>query len=218
MEDVSFVYITLLCINLTLLLLLWYRNKIELPLKFLTFIIVSSLLIEISTSTIFDYLPNNLFLYHIYNPVEFFLYSLFFASLILAKKMRRILYFLIPVYLITAIILSLFVQKINVNNSYAITIESLCIILYTLLYLRQINLYQIDNRAEKNPYFWIVIGVFLYFTGNLFIDGFLNFLLKINVDTARFYYRFSYLYKYLMGIMFMAGISMKQMTNPKFTK
>lgn len=124
----------------------------------------------------------------------------------MSKSINKIIKLIIPIYLFLAFYLSSFVQKIDANNSYAIAVESIIIILYSLLYLRHININQIENRAERNPYFWITIGILLFFTGSLFLEGFLDLLLKISKNTAREYYRIGFIFKYLMCITFAIGI------------
>ncbi len=213
MAPISFIYALSLGLLLLILALKWYYKRIVIPFKFLSFILLSALLLELCTSLIFDYLPNNLFFYHFYNPIEFILYSLFFSSLSIPVKTKKYIRLVIPVYLLTALYLSLFVQKINDNNSYAICLESVIIILYCLLYLRYINIYQIENRAERNPYFWITIGILLYFTGSLFLEGFLNLLIKVSVDTARLYYKIGFIFKYLMCLMFLTGLFFSNIFN-----
>ena len=213
MALLSLIYVLFLGLLLLILVLKWYYKIFVIPFKILSFILLSAILLELCTSLIFDYLPNNLFFYHFYNPLEFILYSLFFSSLAMSVKTKKYILLIIPAYIMIALFLSFFTQKINENNSYAICLESLIIILYCLLYLRHINIHQIENRAERNPYFWITLGILFYFTGSLFLEGFLNILLKVSIDKARLYYKIGFVFKYLMCCMFLTGILIRQNFN-----
>jgi hypothetical protein len=217
MALVSFIYVLFLSLNLVVLSLKWYHKTLVIPFKILTVLLLLALILELCTSLFFRW-SNNLFFYHVYNPIEFVLFSLFFANLSMASRTNKLIYVNIPIFLLFALISSVFIQKIDVNNSYVITVENLFIILYCLSYLRHINIYQIEDRAERNPFFWTTIGILFYSTGSLFVEGFLNLLQDISRDTARFYYQISFLFKYVMCIMFLIGISIRKHSDTLHTK
>ena len=210
---VSMAYVAFLFVNLLLMITEWSRIKYSMPFRILLLILLCSIILELSTSMVFAYLDNNLFFYHIYNPVEFVLFSLFFFSLPWSDILRKTILIIIPFYLLFSIYMSAFVQGITVNNSYAVTVESIIIIIYSLLYLRYINIYQIEKRAEKNAYFWIVIGILFYFNGSLFIEGFLTLLIKLEGHKARMYYKIGFVFKYLMCCMFLISILVNRNTD-----
>jgi len=207
---VSSIYVFFLSLDLLFLSIKWYHKELVIPFKILAIILLLALLLELCTSIFFSGLSNNLFLYHIYSPIEFVLYSLYFTNLSMAKETNKFIYLNIPLFLLFALISSAFIQKIDVNNGFVTTIESILNILYCLLYLRHINIYQIAYRAERNPFFWVTIGILFYSIGYLFVEGFLNLLLEISIDTARFYYKIGFLFKYVMCMMFLVGILIRK--------
>lgn len=208
MTSVSCVYVLLLLVNVIILAFKWYSEGLGIPFKILTAVLLLALALELFSSLflLFSHQTNNLFFYHIYNPIEFVLYSLFFISLSKLKGIRDFVYILIPIFLGFVIFSSFFLQKLTENNSYVVLIESIVIIFYCLLYLWYINVYEIENRAERNPYFWVTIGIMLYFTGSLFLEGFLHLLMNHGKEIARLYNKIGFVFKYLMCVMCLVGI------------
>lgn len=203
----------LLALNIITIFFKWHYMEIVMPFKILAIIMSATILLEIIASVLFGYLKNNLFFYHIFNPIEFILYSVFFLNLSMSKRINQIICTVIPLYVIAVIFSSSFVQKINEQNSREVALESIILILYSLLYLRHINKYVVASRAETNPYFWIVMGVLFYFIGTLFLEGFLDLLMKISLGTAQGYYKIGFVFKYLMCIMFAVGIFLNKNSN-----
>ena len=206
METVSIIYITLLSVVLFRLLFKWYQSNLLVPFKTLAAIMLLSLSLEVSTSILFRNMSNNLVFYHFFNPIEFSLYSIFFYHLMPGHWPQKLILAIAPCFLAFALISGIRFQSITENNSSVVLLESILIILYCLLYLRHIHIYEIDRRAEMNPYFWITVGVLFYFIGTLFVEGSLTMLLDISNDTARFYYKAGFGFKYLMCILILIGI------------
>lgn len=206
MTLVNTAYVILLGLNLCILIFKWYRHGLVIPFKILFAILAFAIALELGEAVLFKHLPNNLFLYHIYNPLEFTLYSLYFINLSMSPRISRIIFAGMPVFLLCSFVCSIFIQTLQVNNSFVVLSESVILIFYGLLYLRFINVYQIERRAEGNPYFWVTLGILLYFTGSLFIEGFLNLLMNVGEDVARQYYKLGFVFKYLMCILFLIGI------------
>src|SRR5882762_31903 len=152
MTLVSWIYVFLLGFIVILLSSKWYFHNLIIPFRILLAIVILSFVLEICTAYLFDSLDNNLFFYHIFNPLEFMLYSFLFISLSMSGRINKMISILAILFVPLALYLSLFVQKTNVNNSYEVITESLLVIFYCLLYLRHLNVNEIAKRAEKNPF------------------------------------------------------------------
>lgn len=176
------------------------------PFRFLLAIAFAAFALEICTSLVFAEMANNYLFYHIDTPIEFALYSFFFSSLGMSKKINKAIYLIIPFYITTSILFSLFVQESNINNSYMIVLGCTIIMLYALLYLRHLNIAEIDTKAERNPYFWITTGILINFIGVFFIEGCLNLLLVLDENKALTFYKIGFVFKHLMCCMFLIGI------------
>jgi hypothetical protein len=208
MSVLTGIYILLLSINLILLMIKWYYKRLVVPLKIYVLIPIGTIALELVSELIFGTSKNNLFLYHIFSPLEYTFYALFFCKIITSSAIRNFIHVSIPVFIVLSIIFGIFVQPITENNSFIILIESVLILSYCLIYLRQILLYEIDRRTEENPFFWIIAGLLFYFIQTFFIEGFLNNLLLISNDKAKAYYEFGFAFKYIMCILVLIGISL----------
>src|ERR1700731_1723540 len=71
---------------------------------------------------------NNLFLFHIFTPVEYSLLSLVYYTILSGPKIRRAVLFSIPLFIGLSVFFSLFVQGTLDNNSYIGIIESILLI------------------------------------------------------------------------------------------
>lgn len=206
MAIVSFIYSSFLLVLLIWMLLKW-RAVGGAPFLLLSAIIFLSLLLELLTSFVFSYLSNNLFFYHLFNPVECILYGAFFRNLKMSAVINKIVLMVTWIFIVFAITMSLFIQKIDENNSYVVIAESIVLIAYCLVYLWHINVNELERRAEKNPFFWMVCGILVYFTGSLFLEGFLGQLMDSSITLAASYNRLSFLFKYLYCILIAIGIA-----------
>ena len=200
------IYLALLALNLLLLFLKSDYLKNIISFKVFQIILISIFSFQFFVFVISDYLDNNLYLFHIYNPIEFALYSLFFSEIITSKSVKKLILIFIPFFLLISFLLGAYVQKLDVNSSYVVAIESIILIIYSLIFLRQIFIYEIEEKVVNNSLFWFAIGILVYFVGTLFIDGFLDLLMKENLFKARKYYKYGFIFKYLQSIMFIIGI------------
>jgi hypothetical protein len=205
MSILNIVYLCLLGIVVIIIFTVTSSVKFALPYKLLAACLLSIIILEILADVVFQSYANNMFLYHIHNPIEYILFSLFFYTVLLNSKKRLILY-LLPAYVMFSLFLSIKVQGFDVNNNYQIITSSILNITFALFFLREFLTENIDKRADKHPLFWISLGILLYFTGALFLEGFLNDLIKISEAKARTYYMVGFAFKYAMCILCIVGL------------
>lgn len=147
-------------------------------------------------------LNNNLFLFHIATPVEYTVLGLLYYGIMVKLMVKQWILFSIPVFVLLSIFFSLFVQKIDVSNTYSIIISSTLLSLWSLFFLREVLLFRPATRLLRFPMFWISAGVLFYYTGSLLIEGMLNFMMDHNMPLAQRLYRIVYIFKYLLFILF----------------
>ena len=150
-------------------------------------------------------LNNNLFLFHIYTPLEYLLLALFYRNILSPPMTKDIILFSIPVLIGTSIFFSLFIQKIDRNNSFITIIESTLIIIWALLFFRDILLLHHVTALQRYPLFWINVGILFYFIGSLIIEGMLDYLIKNSMDLARKAYKVGYIFKYILFLLLIAA-------------
>lgn len=186
--------------------------------------IIAYLVLILATSIMALYLRetgvrNNLFLFHIYTPIEYIILGLLYRNAVTGALLKKIITTSIPFFIVLSIVFSAFVQKPDENNSFITIIESLLILSWSLFYLREILLLQQVTHLHRFPMFWICVGILFYFTGSLITEGMLNYLIKHSIELARRVYSFSYIFKYLLLILLMIGawcqIAFKDLADPE---
>jgi len=148
---------------------------------------------------------NNLFLFHIYTPIEYTILGLLYRNAVAGTLLKKIITTSIPFFIVLSIVFSAFVQKTDENNSFTTIIESLLILSWSLFYLREVLLLQQVTHLHRFPMFWICVGILFYFTGSLITEGMLNYLIKHSLPLARRMYNIGYIFKYLLFILLMIG-------------
>lgn len=213
MSKLSLIYVLLLSLNVLVLLVTWYYNTLSRPLKILCVIFLSTIALEVTSEALLKKHDNNLFLYHVHNPIEYSLYALLFYNIIVTRS-RWFILLSIPLFIIIAVLLSAYVQDFTINNDYQVILESVLIITYALIYFKEISIYHIEVAIERLPLFWITIGTLIYFSSKLFLEGFLNHLLRMGTAIAANYYMFSLFFAYIMCLMCLIGLYMNLKCKP----
>lgn len=148
---------------------------------------------------------NNLIIFHIATPFEYLFLGLLYYQAIINATARKLVLVSIPVFIALSVFFSLFVQHVDENNSYAIIAEAILVITWSLFYLREIMLLQHITVLHRYSLFWITVGLLFFFTGTLFTQGMLNYLITNDMQLARSIYRVSHIFEYLLFILFIAG-------------
>lgn len=148
---------------------------------------------------------NNLIVFHILAPVEYTILALLYRSVIAHRRVKKMISISIPLFIVTAVLFSLFVQPIGTNNSKIVIIESIIMIFLSLFFLREVLLFQQITVLQRFPMFWISTGILSYFTGHMLIEGLLNYLMSNSMELARRAYYLEFPFKYLLFVLFIVG-------------
>jgi hypothetical protein len=149
---------------------------------------------------------NNLFIFHISTPLEYLILAMLYRSVIINERLKKIIAVSIPVFIGFSVLSSLFLQKPDENNSYAILLESVLVISITLFYLREVLLLRQIPELHRFAMFWISAGVLFYYAGNLLVEGLLNYMIAHSITLARRAYFFGHVFKYLIFILLITGV------------
>lgn len=186
-------------------------------------IILAYLLLHGITGTIAAYLVkvvhvrNNLFLFHILVPLEYPLLATLYYKVFQGRLLKKAVAFSVPLFVGICIFLSLFVQDIRTNNSYASILESILMIVWTLCFFRELMLLQQVTLLYRYPMFWISVGLLFYFTGSLLIEGPLNYLMARSMQLALRVYQIEYLFKYLLLVLLIVGVRCTSLFRERFS-
>lgn len=143
---------------------------------------------------------NNLFLSHFLTPIEYtFLAAIYYRSLE-SRPVKWIILASIPLFVIGCLLLSVYAEELDQNDSYAKIIEAILVTVWVLGYFKEVFGTRRLLSMHQDPLFWISTGFLTYFIGSLFIQGLLNELISYNMTMARSLYPAQYLFEYNLFI------------------
>lgn len=123
---------------------------------------------------------NNLPLLHIYTIAEFIMISWFYMIVLRGYKKTRLIFWLAVCFTVFGLLNSLLLQSWYTFNTIPRSIESLLVILLSLVcYYKMLSELKI-RKMERSPIFWINTGFLFYFSGALFLFMLSNYILPLN--------------------------------------
>jgi len=150
----------LLCINL-LSISRW--KKFRIAEKLIAVLIFITVFAEVIAAYAVQRWHNNMPIYHVYTPLEFFLISLYFNYSIKAFRRKNFGVLLGVIGVLLSFCNTLFLQKITTINSYFLMFEGTVIIGYCLL-----SFHQILMDEERLPYrfahFWMTVCFMIFWS------------------------------------------------------
>ena len=154
--------------------------------KLLTLAILESTIFIFTVFGLFTYyilkMKNNLFIYHILAPLQYFFTIKLLALYYTNKKILIFLNYLSPIIIALNIIFSIFFQKITEYNSYALLLNNTIIGFLSIILLREaLNEFESELVFAK---YWVAFGLFINSFFAFFIQGFMNFFIVKRIDFA----------------------------------
>lgn len=131
---------------------------------------------------------NNLWVVHLYAPLEFFFLSAFYFQVLSSKKDKKSIIVLSGLVLVISVLNAFVIGGLLLNNTYACALASGGLILYALFYFYQIFRELRVRRLERDPVFLLSVGSLLYFSGSISINSIMNALLAESMTVARVFY------------------------------
>lgn len=125
---------------------------------------------------------SNLFLGHAHTLLEFLLLTRVFYLSLGSFAPRRFFPIVGLSFTLLAVANTIFVQALDLNNSYIKLLESLLLISFSLMYFFKVGKEMKISRPENEPMFWISTAVLIYFSGSIFIFLNANFILLYSED------------------------------------
>lgn len=147
-----------------------FFRKLSRELKLFIFILSITFILEYIGYYTSEHDIHNLVIYNFLYIFQFYSYSLLFSKLLpsnFSKWFIRIMAALFTIYI--GVKIKSIVFPNDIYNSYIPAFLSLSILLYCILYFN----HQLGNMQTtfiyKTPWFWIVTGLLLYFSGSFLI-------------------------------------------------
>lgn len=120
---------------------------------------------------------NNMPLIHLYIAVSLTFFSLIYYRAFQAAALRRLVMVLGPAVVLMVLVNAAFIQGIWAYPSLSNTLQSIVLIMFSLLFFYQIFTRQEYVHIEKQPMFWINSGVLIYFSVNIFLFMLFNLVI-----------------------------------------
>ncbi len=182
------VYINLFFISIIILLFIIKYQTITIEQKVLGILFMITLPFELYGGYLQSFKLNNLFIYHVLVPVQYAIYSLIYYLRIDSGSIKKII--LLSVFLVAAaaLVLALTIQPLHSYNSYVIVLSNFLIVMWILLYYRQLFIQLKIIKLEREPLFWISTGLLFYAFGSFFVEGLMKELIDYSLALASKYY------------------------------
>lgn len=159
-----------------------YRKRIGLESIYILYFIVTFVL-EIWSNIVMMQGHNNLWLYHLFIPVQLLILAYYFIKLLGRKTTRLLLG--VPV-IILMLILSFLYYNLSRYYSFISIIRNFVLIAFVLAYFRKILNSEFTNNAANNRAIWISTGLFINCLGSVFIEGFMNYVMHYDPNLATY--------------------------------
>lgn len=157
------------------------------PLKVIFLLVVIGCAIEMLGLPVFGGVGSTLPVYVMFTLIEYLLISLFYYLLVLNTLQQKIIFWGSIAYICIFFGVLNSVENIGGSFGYLSAAEAVLIVLWVLLYLRQIMHHQIEMDLKRSPTFWISTGFLFYFLGSFFLFASFSLLMKDAEIAVQFY-------------------------------
>lgn len=155
----------------SMVFVLYNYKKLSEELKVFSWFIVVSAIVQCIGLTLWHYSINNLFLNHFFVPIGTVCITVFYNKLFGAFLNSRVVWIILVVFLLLTIANSLFLQPIDSFNSYALTMQCVLVVIFSLAtFLLLVNYGgQLSQHINIKSINWINSGLFIYYSSALIL-------------------------------------------------
>ena len=130
----------------------YYYSKFSQEFKYISWFVFFSLGIQIPSAVMGRFGLNNLFFLHLYVPLSYLLLAQFYVKVFDGFINRTIIWSSVVLFVLFSILNSVFLQNLQTFNAYALSVESVLIIIFSLsLFILLLN--ESVRNEKKNYYF-----------------------------------------------------------------
>ena len=173
-----FMYISIFSILIPIGAGLWRRSRLEPEIKWLLYMLIIVAANQFtSVWWVFNVEPNNLPFYHTYFLIELLFISRIYYLILENKKLRTIIIGIASSFVLFYLYRLVFdISYFRTYSTYMRAFEGIAIIFYTFSYFIQVYKKQEILALQKAAGFWLGSGLIIYFTSNLAIYLFGEFV------------------------------------------
>jgi len=195
-----------LLIALCIWVILRKYNSLPNEIKILLIYFILTLILEICSEYYILQGLNNLYLYHLIVPVQYFIICYYFLILLDQRKNKIIIAALLFSIMLMWI-MSFFINTLSDYFSFASVFKNLIICFFILFYFNHVFNNSLNYEKDKNINIWIATGLFINSLGNFFIEGSMNYLMDENRSIATNFYFLHIGLNFLFYIVFILVIA-----------
>jgi hypothetical protein len=184
--------------------LFYYRSLIR-EMKILVLYLSISFIFELSLFLLGLLGVNNLWMVQVWTIIEYIFIVVLFSYWLKESKIRKMLIYSTIPFIIFYIIDVALLSEINKFNSYSRSVESLIfsgVAGYALYDLSKAH----TGSLWQNFRFYLVLAVFLYFTGSLMIFALSNLLIEYTSNLAKLLFMIPMILNLISYFLFAGGI------------
>lgn len=143
---------------------------IDTPAKIIVVLLILTTISESTAHYLSLTTKNNIFIYHIYSPIQLVLLALFFNRLVSFFRNRNVGVIIGIIGIVYSVVISLFFQKPSTTfNSYFLILESMLIIGMILCYFYDFLNTTHTTKQFTTPHFWMACILLLFWSFTFFI-------------------------------------------------
>jgi len=125
----------------------------------------------------------NYWLYNIFTAIEFIFYTFLFAENFKLPILKKAAYLFMPLLVCFSIINSRFLQGPDHFHTYTLLFGSFFMVFFCCCYFYEWVLpEQITLNLVKQPFFWICVGLLLFYLGSVIINALYEYLRSSDMD------------------------------------
>ena len=153
----------LACIGLAVLTSLVTFDSHRTPYKWFALLLFITLVMETSGYYMLKHKIEKNFIFHFYTPVQFTILSLLYHHSIHQIRLKRIIAWTLPFFLVFCIVNVAYLQKLKDYNSYGFMLKGILIVLWIMFFFYDLYHKNEFENPLKMPLFWISLG-YLFFS------------------------------------------------------
>ena len=154
------------------------RKRNNLLLYFIPFLFLTVFIEMIGTSDIASLKGIRFAIYNLFTSFEFIFYFFLFYSNLKTKSLKKIILYIIPLFIFSVAINLSFIQGLNKTfHTYTFLLGSFFIVIFCCFFFFESVLPEkIDIQLSKQPFFWISTGLLIYYLGSVIINALFEYL------------------------------------------
>ena len=185
---------------------LFRYRKLDNVMKAVAWYVMLGGLVQVLSSYENSQKNNNLWLLHLYTPLEFACLVLFYSRTLEGMVKKSVFVGIGIGFAVLSALNSGFLQPVNTFNTYARSLEGIVVIVFCLSWCYRTLTEMKILKLEQDPVFWVNTGFLLYFSGNVLLFAFSNYILNINRALNLYIWAFHALFSILLYFFISVGL------------